>query len=396
MKFSCKTKDILKTISVVGRAISTQQALPILNNILFQVEGKRCVLSATNLEFSIISFLDAEVENEGAITVPAKAIQNFAQYSTDEEVVFESSEDSQLKCFSKKSKTIIAGEPATEYPTIAPIQKETQFTISTEELLSAVHHTAFSSARTTTRPVLSGVYLKAEKGELVLAATDSYRLSEYKVHVEAQGEIECIVPTKVLVEMMAVLGGGKKGKEDEPSSASATEGREGGKKKKSEKKEESVTITLSSQQIEVEIGKTRILSRLIDGKFPNYQQIIPDKHSTKVSLPLQELLTTAKRMHYFAKESNNNLTVSVSGNEVNIRTQLTQSGRDEADIAADVQGEKNKIALSSSYLLDFLSHVSGEEVQMELTDKMHPAVFRVPNLPNFLHLIMPLRMTEEG
>ena len=109
MKFSCKTKEILHTVAVVSRAISGQQAMPILNNILFQVKGKHCTLSATNLEFSIISHLDAEVENEGAITLPAKAIQNFTQYSTDEDVIFKSSEDSQLHCQSKKSKTIIAG-----------------------------------------------------------------------------------------------------------------------------------------------------------------------------------------------------------------------------------------------------------------------------------------------
>ena len=388
MKFSCKTKDILHTINLVGRAITGQQAIPILNNILFQVEGKRCVLSATNLEFSIISSLDAEVENEGAITIPTKAIQNFAQYSTDDEVVFESSEDAQLKCRSKKSKTVIAGEPATEYPTISPIQKEVTLTVSDTELYDAIHHVSFASAKTTTRPVLSGVYFKITKKELILVATDSYRLSEYKIPVlETQGEVECIVPSKVLVEIMSILGGAKKGRGEE----------DGDKKKKTKaKKGEPVSITLSSQQIEVVVGQTTVLSRLIDGSFPNYQQILPASSSTTAVLPLQELLTSVKRMHYFAKESNNNLALSVSSKELLIQTQLTQIGRDESRIAVDVKGEKNKIALSSSYLLDFLSHVTGEEVHMELTDKVHPAVFRTPDLPNYLHLIMPLRMSEEG
>ena len=385
MKFSCKTKDILQTINVVSRAISGQQALPILNNILFQVEGKRCTLSATNLEFSIISYFDAEVENEGSITIPAKAMQNFAQYSTDEEVVFETSDDSQLKCQSKKSKTVIAGEPASEYPAISPIQKETLLTVTGSELLSAIHHVSFSSAKTTTRPVLSGVYMKTAKKELLMVATDSYRLSEYKIPLlETQGEVECIVPSKVLVEILSILGGKKHGKDEEEDDK---------KKKKSDS--DPITLTLSSQQVEVVIGQTKILSRLIDGSFPDYNQILPTGHKTKVTLPLTELLTDAKRMHYFAKESNNNLTFDVSSKELLIQTQLTQVGRDESRIPVDVQGEKNKIALSSSYLLDFLSHISGEEVQMELTDKMHPAVFRVPGQANFLHLIMPLRIAEE-
>jgi len=387
MKFSCKTKEMLHTIGVVSRAISGQQALPILNNILFHIEGKRCTLSATNLEFSIISHLDAEVENEGSITIPAKAIQNFAQYSMDDEVVFESSEDSHLKCHSKKSKTVIAGESAAEYPTITTIQKEVQLNVSTEELLEAIHYVSFASARTTTRPVLSGVYCKASKGKLTLVATDSYRLSEYKIPVlDVQGEVECIVPAKVLMEIMSILGG-VRGKEED-------EGKEKGKEKK-QKTGDSITITLSSQQIEVVVGRTTILSRLIDGTFPNYQQILPSGHKTKVMLPHAEFLTDVKRMHYFAKESNNNLTITVSGKDVLLQTNATQIGQDESRIAAASQGEKNKIALSSSYLLDFLSHVSGGEVEMHLTDKMHPALFRIPNLPNFLHLVMPLRLAEE-
>ena len=384
MKFSCKTKDILQTVSVVGRAIGSQQAMPILNNILFQVEGKKCTLSATNLEFSIISHLDAEVENEGSITIPAKAIQNFAQYSTDEDVVFESSEDAQLKCKSKKSKTVISGEPASEYPTISSIQKEASITITAEELMRAIHYVSFASAKTTTRPVLSGVFCKLLKKELILVATDSYRLSEYKAPVtDAQGEVGCIVPAKVLVEIMSILGGAVKGKDASK------------KEEKKEKDSTPISMSLGSQQIETIIGRTTILSRLIDGTFPDYQQILPKDHSTKAMLPHSELLADIKRMHYFAKESNNNLTISTSAKDVNIQTQVTQIGRDESKIAAAVQGEKNKIALSSSYLLDFLSHAQGEEVQMELTDKMHPAVFRIPDMPNFLHLIMPLRLTEE-
>ncbi|MEK7137569.1 MAG: DNA polymerase III subunit beta, partial [Patescibacteria group bacterium] len=295
MKFSCRTEDLLGAVSTVSRAIGGQQALPILGNILFTTEGKRCTLSATNLEFSIISYIDAEVENEGSITVPAKAIQNFAQYCTSDEVLFETSEDSQLKCFSKKTKTVIAGEPASEYPTITPIQKEALLTVSDKEFFNAIHHTAFASARTTARPVLSGVYFRAAKDELVLVATDSYRLSEYKLQVmEKQGEINCIVPMKVLVEIMAIISG-------------SLRERGGGDERSDKDKGRPTSITLSAQQIEVVIGKTKVLSRLIDGTFPNYEQILPANASTTVSFSLPELLTDVKRMHYFAKESNNNL-----------------------------------------------------------------------------------------
>ena len=148
--------------------------------------------------------------------------------------------------------------------------------------------------------------------------------------------------------------------------------------------------------MEVTVGKTRLLSRIIDGKFPDYKQIIPGGTTTKVAMQKRDLATIIKRMHYFAKETNNNLTFTVrkSNNTIHITTPHTQAGRDEATLDIELTGDDNKIALSSSYLLDFLAHTDDDIVEMHLTDSMHPAVFRVPSNENLLHLIMPLRIQE--
>ena len=376
MKFSCKTTDFLQALQLVSRAISGQQALPILNNVLIEVEGKHCTISATDLELSIVTHFEANIENEGAITIPAKAILNFAQYNTDSDVLLETSEGTQLKCTSKHAKTFIAGEAAGEFPTISRIEKETTLTLESAPLL-----VTFASAKSTLRPVLSGVYVRTEKGKLILVATDSYRLSEYCIEADTNNaDILCIIPTKVLEELKMILGGRKGDREEED-----------GKKKKSQQ----VSISLSSQQIEMTIGNTRLLSRLIEGKFPDYQQIIPRDAATKASLTTKELLTVVKRMHYFAKEINNNLTLTFSTKGVHITTPQTQAGKDETTLDAEVSGKENKIALSSSYLLDFLGHVEDEKVAVHLTDSMHPAVFHLPSNPLSLHLIMPLRIQEE-
>lgn len=387
MKFSCKKEDLLQALNLVSRAIGGQQALPILGNILLDVEGKRCTVSATDLELSIITSFEANIENEGAITIPAKAFLNFAQYNSDDEILLETSEGTQLKCTSKHTKTMIAGEAAQEYPTITPIEKETTFSLEAQPLLEALHMVTFASATTTLRPVLSGVYLRAEKGQLVFVATDSYRLSEYRVKTGATGsDISCIIPTKVLRELLSILGA-RRSESDE---------KEKGKEKDKKKKEQpAVDVSLSNQQIELRVGNTILLSRLIDGKFPDYQQIIPGEAKTVVRLPTKELTTTVKRMHYFAKEINNNLTFEFKKNGVRITTPQTQAGKDETTLDAKVTGDENKIALSSSYLLDFLSHVGSEDVEFRLTDSMHPAVFHVPSEELFLHLIMPLRIQEE-
>lgn len=390
MKFSCKTSELLQALQLVSRAIGSQQTLPILNNVLIEVEGKRCVISATDLELSVVTSFEANIENEGAITMPAKAILNFAQYNSDAEVLLETSGGNQLKCTSTHAKTLIAGESATEYPTITPIENEETFTIGAEPLLDALHMVTFASAKSTLRPVLSGVYLRAEKGNLIFVSTDSYRLSEYKVPLSTgKADLSCIIPAKVLEELKAVLGS-KRGEETKREKEEKKE-----KKGKDHPEAATIEIALSNQQIELRAGRTRLLSRLIDGKFPDYQQIIPKETKTKVTVPVRELLTVIRRMHYFAKEINNNITFHFSGGKVHMTTPQTQMGKDEATLEVSQSGKENKIALSSSYLLDFLNHMENEEVEIQITDSMHPAVFRLPEKEFLLHLIMPLRLQEE-
>jgi DNA polymerase-3 subunit beta len=390
MKFSCRTIDLLSGLQLVSRAIGTEQVLPILQNILIHVEGNRCQLSATNLELSIVTSFEVTIENEGSITVPAKAILNFMQYNQDENVVLETSEGTQLKLHSKRAKAVIAGEPAAGFPTIASIQKDTSLSLPVSPFLQGLNLVTFSCAKTTSRPVISGVFMKLEKGKLVMVGTDSYRLSEYKI--EAEGlptDVSCIIPARFLEELKGVIA--------------LSRGKEGDDKKSKEEKKkdggmevmESLDIFLGAQQIEVHIGPTRLISRLIDGKFPDYLQVVPKEKHTTVTVGVKDLLNAVKRMHYFAKEQSNNITFAFTQEGIHLVTRQTQLGKDESTIIAHVDGKDNKIAISSTYLIDFLGRISADEVGIELSDKVHPAVFKLPGTGSYLHLIMPLRMNEE-
>jgi DNA polymerase-3 subunit beta len=370
--------------------------LPILGNVLVEAEGQRCKVSATDLELSIITQFDASIENEGSITIPAKAILNFAQYNSDTEVLLETLEGTQLRCTSKHAKTMIAGEAASEYPTIASIDRQTSLVLEAEPLLEALHLVTFSSAKTTLRPVLSGVLFQRAGASLTLVATDSYRLSEYTLKTKDKGEeISCIIPTKILDELRSIIGASLK-KSPLSAEASAVGTEEKGKKDQAGTiNVPEISIFLSKQQIEMHVGNVRLLSRLIDGKFPDYRQILPKDGKTTSLFAAHKFSTTVKRMHYFAKEMNNNLTFRMTKGEVKMSTPQTQIGRDEAVLPAEVAGGDNKIALSSSYLLDFLGHIHADNVLMKVTDSLHPAVFTLPENPRYLHLIMPLRMQEE-
>lgn len=385
MKFSCSTNDLLQALQLVSRAISGQQALPILGNILLQAQGNRCTVSATDLELSIVTSFEATIESEGSVTVPAKAFLNFAQYNSDPEITLETKEGTQIKCTSAHSKTMLSGEAASEYPSIVPVEQKTAFSLDAATLLEALHLVTFASARTSLRPVLSGVYLRTEGENIVLVSTDSYRLSEYVIKAQPTEQLSCIIPVKVLEELKIILAAKK------PAKKSVTEE----DAKEGERAEATpVHITMSQQQIEMRVDGTRLLSRLIEGKFPPYQQIIPKDNTTKAILSTRELTTAVKRMHYFAKEVNNNLTFSFSNGQVHIATPQTQLGKDETTIPVELDGTEGKIALSSSYLLDFLSHIGSDAIDMRITDSMHPAVFHLPGSSKFLHLIMPLRMQE--
>lgn len=385
MKLSCSTQELLQALQLVSRAISGQQALPILGNILVRAENGKCVLSATDLELSIITSFEANVEQEGSITIPAKAIVNFAQYNNDPEVTLEVKDGTQIKCSSAHSKTILSGEAATNYPSIVPVEKQTAFALDASTLLEALHLVTFSSARSSLRPVLSGVYLRTEDDHIILVATDSYRLSEYKIKAPSSEQLSCIIPVKVLEELRTVLAG-KKPTKKSPTEEDAKEG---------ERAEAiPVQITMSTQQIEMKVDNVRLLSRLIEGKFPDYRQIVPKEHTSKAIIPTKDLTTAVKRMHYFAKEVNNNLTFSFTNGEVAVATPQTPLGKDDATIPVELIGSDGKIALSSSYLLDFLGHIDSDALDMRITDSMHPAVFHLPGSDKFLHLIMPLRMQE--
>lgn len=391
MKFSCATLDLLRALQLASRAIGSQQALPILGNVLLEAEGRRCTVSATDLELSIVTSFEAAIENEGSITIPAKAILNFAQYNPDAEVLLETSEGTQLRCTSKHAKTVIAGEAANEYPTIAAVDRQTSFTLETEPLFSALHLVTFASAKTTLRPVLSGILFTLEKGAVTLVATDSYRLSEYAIQTKGgNAEVSCIIPTKILDELRMILSAHLRHPEDR-----AGKDVEKSKGEEKEAKGLEVAVYLSKQQIEMHVGNVRLLSRLIDGKFPDYRQILPKDAKTSVLYPTHDLTTAVKRMHYFAKEMNNNLTFHIGKGQAKLSTPQTQVGKDEAALAVEVTGDDNKIALSSSYLLDFLGHIDGDNVLMKVIDSLHPAIFTLPDNPRFLHLIMPLRMQEE-
>ena len=277
MRVVCTQKDLNIALDIVNKAISPNVTLPVLNNILIKAIGKKLQFSATNLEIAIRFSIDADVRNEGSITVPAKLISSYVNLLDDDKVEVRLDEGLTLALKTKSSETKIKGIAAEEFPLIPTVEKEHSFTLPAQVLAEAMGQTVFSAAVNTTRPVLSGVFFKVDKDTLKLVATDSYRLAEkiIKLTPKAEKEIECIVPARTLLELEKVLMGNFS--------------------------KEGVEVNISKNQILFKVGDFELTSRLIEGKFPDYEKIVPKATRTKLTAHSAKLNMATKRVNLFAR-----------------------------------------------------------------------------------------------
>lgn len=367
MKFTIHQRDLLEGLKVVARAVSSQNTLPVLANILIRAEGKKVYFAATNLEISISTYCEAEVKNEGAITVPAKILTAYTSLlGKEEDIELKLGDGLTLEVHSQDSKTKIKGISADEFPPIARVENGNRIEIKPEEFRDMVDKVAFSAQENASRPILSGVCMTADKGVLSVAATDSYRLSEQTIKLEKPVDgLSCIVPVRALLEADRLSG-----------------------------TSEGVGIMISDNQVMFSCGNTELVSRLIDGKFPDYRQIVPKEHQTSVEVDRAALELAVRRVSIFAKENNQHMKLEfINDGTLTISTDTTQIGEEKTTVPITLTGANNSIALNADYVLNVLTALSDQDrVRIELEKKLNPAVFKKQKEDDFVHLIMPLKM----
>lgn len=370
MKIICAQAELENALNIVGKAITQNTTLPVLNNVLLNAEGNRLVFSGTNLEVAIQCYIAAEVKSEGSLTVPARLLQSYISLLKDEKVELSVDEHNSLLVESASSHTKIKGIAADEFPMIPTISKDNVFKVNRKELEMGIGQTVFAAAANSTRPVLSGLLFDVKDGVFKLVSTDSYRLAEKKMKVkEGEGvELQALVPARIIGELGKIL---------------------------SKSNVEDVEITVSKNQILFVVGEIKMISRLIEGKFPDYEKIIPKNGKTIIKLKTEDLSLVVKRVGLFARENNNNIkcTVDVSGKLI-VSTDETKVGEEKAEVKGVVEGEESKIALNSQYLLDVLNYIQSSEISIELDDKLSPAVIRNATEveKTYLYIIMPLKI----
>ncbi len=368
MKLFCAQRDLDYALNVVNKAINPNNTLPVLNNVLISAKDKKLYFSATNLEIAISCSVDADVKSEGAITVPAKLITSYVALLTDERVELSVNDGVNLLINSSSSNTKIKCINAEEFPLIPKLVKDKYFVVNINEFYEAINETVFAASVNTSRPVLSGIYLSLGPNSLKMVSTDSYRLAEKKISmVGGSGEdLDCIVPARTMNELGKIIS-------------------------KSEDKE--VRIDISKNQILFTVGGVELISRLIEGKFPDYRKIIPTEEKTKLEVSVDDLALVLKRVSLFARENNNSLSLTASEDgKLLVSSEETKVGEEKAEVLVKIQGSANTISLNSQYLLDVLNYVSDDKIDIIINDKESPAVVRPVKSEGYVYIIMPLKV----
>jgi DNA polymerase-3 subunit beta len=364
MKISVLKENLAKALSTCGRVVSTRGSLEILSNVMLTTEDGRLKVSATNLEVGINYWLGAKIEKEGAITVPARLLTDIINSLSSEKVELEV-EELNLHLNSDKDKLTIKGISVDEFPLIPSIDNSS-FKISSKVLRDALNLVNFAAALDEARPVLSGVYMNIDGDKLILAATDSYRLAEKIIKLEKKvtDKYEIIVPARALIELARTLGDF----------------------------DEDIKVCINENQISFAAPEVEFTSRLIEGSFPNYKQIIPDNSDTKALVNVADFTSVLKVASLFARESANSVNIFVrSKGKIEINATSSQIGDSSSVVSAEVSGKDGEISFNSRYILDVLGNLKDDKIEFEISGKLNPGVIRPEASKDYTYIIMPLR-----
>ncbi len=365
MELSVTQENLARALGAASRVASTKTQLPILSNILLRTEGHRLMIAATNLEIASSQMIGAKIINEGAITIPARLITEFVS-SLPKTTVKLKVTDNKLSIKADGYKSTINGMVADDFPELPTINEKTavSYSIETGLLKQSIGQTVLTASNDSTRPVLTGVFWHSHKGALYLAATDGYRLSERKL-IATKSDVSAIIPTSTLQEVLRTI-------DDDVNE---------------------IEVLFDETQVRFRISDAEITSRLIDGNFPDYRQLIPATSESTITLPRTEFAQITKVAGLFARESGGSVTITANATKdtLSLHSVASELGENTSEAKADVSAD-GQVTLNSRYLIEALNVLDGESVTFRFSGKLSPCVLSVDKKDsNYQHIIMPLK-----
>lgn len=365
-------ENLARGLSVVSRAVSTRSTLPVLANVLLRTEDAGLKLTATNLEIGITYWVPGKIETDGATTVPARLFTDLVNsLPSSERVDLDLQAGESLHLRAGRFATHIKGIDAEEFPAIQTAGDRPTTRVAQKVLRRALAETAFAAATDEARPILTGVLARFEGDKLTLAAADNYRIAVRTIDVlDPVESVSVVIPARALVELGRVLAD-----TDDPID---------------------LVLAQARNQILFHLDGVDLVSRLIDGQFPNYQQVLPQGHTTRAEVDRDELLRAVRPAALIASSSANIVKLEVGGEgEAGITVTATaEVGDYEGSVEAAVEGDGTTIAFNARYLNDVLTNVEAERFALELNGPLSPGVFKPVGDDGYVHVVMPVRTTS--
>lgn len=382
MRFSCTQENLHHGLSAVSHIASRNVNLPILGNVLIKAEEKTLRLLSTNLEIAVTCVVRGKIEEQGEFTVPSKLFADYVSLLPKERVDA-TLEGNAVSVSCGTFQTKLHGIPASEFPLIPTIEAKEKFTVKVADIRKAIGQVLFAVAPNESRPEISGVLFKfspvGNEIELILAATDSYRLAERIVPVGTgstpiKDPVFVIVPARTVSELVRILGIFKESTEAPPE----------------------MSIQLGDNQILFAYDNVELISRTIEGKYPDYRQLVPDRFETEVTLDKGELSRAVRTTSLFSKSGLNDIHLKFAGpSSVSLSAVNSQTGEHAVSLDGTVTGKENSVTVNFKYFLDGVNNVESDEVVIQLIDGTSPCVIR-PRTEDqvgkeYLYIVMPIR-----
>src|SRR3954447_21971357 len=363
MKVTCGREEFVGRIGIVSRAVSSRSSVQILAGVLLEAAAGELRLAATDMELSLRTSLDAQVESDGSVVVPGRLLVDIARLLPDSDVQIEHRvEEGVLAVTCGAASYRLHTYSAEDFPRLPDVDDTQIFTVDAEALLETVSQVSRSASRDESRPVLTGILARFEPGKLVMAATDSYRLPVKETDLAGSSqELEAIIPARALAELARIVG-------------SATQ----------------LELGVQENQVAFRTEEAVLTTRRIDGQFPNVKQLLPEQFEHVVTLPRSELLEVVRRVSVMAQR-NSPLRLRFAEGELNISAQTQDVGEAKESLPAPFAGDPLEIGFNPEFLRDGIESVQSDEVQLKLISPLRPGLIQGEG-DDYSYLIMPIRL----
>ncbi|QCX33588.1 DNA polymerase III subunit beta [Caloramator sp. E03] len=363
MWFTCEKELLENAINTVQRAASNKTTYPILEGILIKAKDNKVILTATDLDLGIETYINANINKNGATVLNSKLLAELIRKLPNDMISMKMEENNILiKC--QKSEFTLIGSNPEEFPSLPSINENIMYELSQDLLKNMIRQTIFAIAPDETRPILTGILFEIKDGTLNFVALDGYRLALKSENIGSYENISAVIPGKTLSEISKIL---------EPT-------------------DDTVKITFTPNHILFTLDNTKIISRLLDGEFINYRQIVPDEYKLRVKVKTGELLDSIERASLLAREGKTNLIKFDISQDKMIITSNSQIGKVYEEVDVELEGDEIKIAFNSKYFLDVLRVIDSEEIYLEFTTNVSPCVVKKCDSNNYIYLVLPVRL----